>query len=296
MAGRFTTKSAQRAVEWLDSPTKPTWMKSHPVAVSLVGLLLAHNADEHPWVITHNTLAQSCACGLTHIKDEIDELEAKGWLTKTGVKGETKGFSLVNAEDGYSKYLATSEIQITPEAKEFASWYRSVQKQNWSEVSKRNRREATKKTLEQCRQLNAARIIQHAGSLARAKALAAYAIDSPKYRKRSLQTPYNLQIVLAQKNFIEEFELGVPAKPESKSGCPPLPQSVIDRARELGKTKQLDTLENYRERMFLSKRGGPDVDDAGVLITVKLMDAVRALSITSEEWADTVKAVMQEAK
>jgi hypothetical protein len=296
MVDRFTPKSAQRAAEWLDSTTKPTWMKSHPVAVSLVALLLAHNAEEHPWVVTHNTLAQSCACSLTHIKDEIEELQAKGWLTKTGVKGEVKGFSLIDAADGYSEHLGNPETQITPDAKEFASWYRSAQKQHWSEVSKRNKREASKKTLEQGRQLNAARILQHAGSLARAKAMAQFAIDSPKYRKRALQTPYNLQCVLNQKNFIDDFESGVPMKPESTSGCPPLPQSVIDRAREQGKMKQLDTLQEYRERMFKSRRGGPDVDDEGVLVLVRLQQLAQSLNVTSDEWADTVATVMRRAE
>jgi len=250
MVDRFTPKSAQRAAEWLDSTTKPTWTKSHPVAVSLVALLLAHNAEEHPWIVTHNTLAQSCACSLTHIKDEIEELEAKGWLTKTGVKGEVKGFSLIDAADGYSKHLGNPETQITPDAKEFASWYRSVQKQNWSEVSKRNKREASKKTLEQGRQLNAARILQHAGSLARAKAMATYAIDSPKYRKRALQTPYNLQIVLAQKSFIDEFESGVPAKPAEPPRLKPLSQTAIALARMFGKMPHIPRLETLREQAF----------------------------------------------
>jgi hypothetical protein len=168
------SKAAQRGFAWLESPNKPTWIKSHPVAVTLVGLLIGHNAEQHPWVTAHNSLAQSCGCGLTHIKDELDMLEARGWITKTGVKGEIKGFSLIEvAGDGYSKCLAPSELTVTPEAKELASWYCSIQKQHWSDVSKRNRREAGKKNLMQNRQLSAARIIQQCGSFERAKSLAA---------------------------------------------------------------------------------------------------------------------------
>jgi hypothetical protein len=284
MADRFRSQATLRAVEWLASSTKPTWIKGHPVAVSLVGLLLAHSAEEHPWIVTHNTLSQSCGCGLTLIKTEIEELEAKGWLTKTGTAGEIKGFTLIDTEDGYSKYLGTSEIQITPEAKEFVLWYRSLQKQSWSEVTKRNKREAAKKNLEQGRQLNAARIVQHAGSFDRAKKMAAYAIDSPKYRKRALQTPYNLQMILCQKNFIEDFESGVPAIPIANSGAPSLPQSFVDRVKDRGLVSRLPSLESLRGRLFKLKQDGASKDEC-VDARLELMRAAQELGVQAgDEW------------
>jgi hypothetical protein len=284
MEDRFNSKSTLRAVEWLDSTNKPTWIKGHPVAISLVGLLLAHGAEEHPWLVTHNTLSQSCGCGLTLIKTEIEELEAKGWLTKTGIAGEVKGFSLLDAEDGYSKYLGTPEIQVTPEAVEFASWYRSLQKQNWSEVSKRNKREAAKKNLEQGRRLNAARIIQHAGNFDRAKKMASYAIASPKYRKRALQTPYNLQMILCQKTFINDFESGVPAIPIVNSGAPSLPQSFVDRVKDRGLVSRLSSLESLRGRLFKLKQDGASKDEC-VDARLELMRAAQELGVQAgDEW------------
>src|SRR5580704_15352293 len=143
MENRFNPASAQRAAAWLDSPTKPTWMKGKPVTISLVALLLAHEAQETPWTVNQTVLVQACGSSPASIKRELDILTDHGWLSKTGTKGEVKGLSLLNADrDGYSKYLNTPVIQITPEAKEFASWYHSVQKQSWSEVSKRNKRES----------------------------------------------------------------------------------------------------------------------------------------------------------
>jgi hypothetical protein len=284
MEDRFNQQSTLRVVKWLDSYNKPTWMKGHPVAVSLVALLLAHNAEEHPWIVTHNTLSQSCGCGLTHIKTEIDQLEAKGWLSKTGVKGEVKGFSLIDAADGYSKYLGTPEIQITPEAKVFATWYRSIQQQYWSEVSKRNKREAAKKILEKGRQVNAAHIIQHAGSLDRAKEMATYAMASPKYRKRALQTPYNLRMVLSQKSFIDDFESGAPAIPVTNSGAPSLPQGFVDRAKERGWTAQLGPLEVLRGRLLKLKQNGASKDEC-TDARLELMRAAQELGVQpGAEW------------
>jgi hypothetical protein len=68
---------------WLNSTEKPDWMKGHPVASQIVAVLIIRQADTHSYIVSHDTLAQACCCGVTHIKDELDFLVEKKWVTKT---------------------------------------------------------------------------------------------------------------------------------------------------------------------------------------------------------------------
>ena len=227
---KYDQKRSRRLSEWINSTRKPDWMT--PTAAYVVALLIERSADDHALQATYDNFASACGCGYTHVKDTLNTLVEKGWVTRDVTKGKASGITLTSA---YLNHLYV-KTEVTPEAKAFVSWYLRQQSSLPDGIVKpRSIRLAKNPQAEFSRDINAARIIERCGSVTRAKSVVEFMLKHPVYQKRAAQTLYNAKMVLSQKTFAGEFEAyenGTPT-PTSTTASTAAPSKASQATQEL---------------------------------------------------------------
>jgi len=190
-----------RLSSWLNSMTRPDWMKGHPIAVMIVTILIDKGAETHDYSVSANVLAATLCCGPTLVKKELKKLQAREWITRTKSIGSASWYALTGE---YQNHLET-KVEVSEDAKRFSLWFRrELQQKQWALVQRYNQRRADDPKREHSRMLNAARILDVCGTLDRAKEMSKCAVVV--HSKQAIQSLYNLLGIITQKSFPAEFD------------------------------------------------------------------------------------------
>lgn len=236
-----------RLSSWLNSTTKPDWMKGHPVAVMIVTILI-DKGETHDYSVSMNVLAATLCCGPTLVKKELNFLQARDWITKTKSVGSASWYALTGEYQKHSE----AKVEVSEDAKRFSLWFRrEVQQKHWALVHKYNQRRADNPKREHANHLNAARVLEVAGSLERAKEMATCAVAL--HTSTAIQSLYNVYGVVNQQSFAGEFDQWLKnptaltaSKPEAAQIIRETEQAKLDRLVNM-QTQAYDTY-NKRER------------------------------------------------
>jgi len=224
---------SRRVYEWETSTRKPDWMT--PTQVAIISLLIWASADTHEASFSHGTLAAMCACSYDTMERALKPLVKQGWVTSRRVKGLCR----MSLTDAYLSHLAI-KLEVTPDAEAFTKWYQELQKsQPAGVVSEYGRKQMDPKN-DARHHHNAAEIIQRCGSVERAKAATNFVV---KFKKKAIQTIYDLRLIVNQPSFMEEW------KAFEKDGTTPAPSLAIPRETDSVKFERL-----IRERQQASAR------------------------------------------
>jgi hypothetical protein len=230
-------QSAAHAARWLMSD-KPDWMSS--TSVSVVGVLIVHSADDHALKTSFVELGAVCGCHQDTAKRAVRDLVAHKWVTLASSPWNAHEFTLTKE---YLKHLKV-KVEVSEDAKDFASWFLAIQKKNQNEIRPRNRKSIGAKTYEFRDHNNAARILTRAGGLQEAKSMVNFALSCPTFRRRSLQGLYNLKAVINTQSFKDQFAHGlVPPPVEAET-----PQQKLTRLLKVLKDEQ-DKRKSLRRQM-----------------------------------------------
>ncbi len=199
-------QSAAHAARWLTSD-KPDWMSS--TSVSVIGVLIVHGADDHGLKTSFVELGMMCGCHQDTVKRAIKDLVTHKWVTQASSPWDAHEFTLTKE---YLKHLKI-KVEVSEDAKDFASWFHAIQRDNKNEIRPRNRKGVGAKTYEFRDHHNAARILHRAGGLQQARSMVTFALSNPTFRRRALQGLYNLKAVLNTQSFKHQFAHGVAPRP-----------------------------------------------------------------------------------
>lgn len=195
-------QAATHAAKWMLSD-KPDWMPSTSVCV--INVLILRGADDHALKISHVELGVLCGCSADTAKRAVKPLVEHKWVTQASSPWSAHEFTLT-AE--YLKHLKV-KVEVTQDAKDFASWFHGIQKKNLTEVKPKIRKSVGAKSYEFRDHNNAARILSRVGGLSGAKSMVTFALSCPTFRRKSLQGLYNLKAVFNTQSFKDQFAHGV---------------------------------------------------------------------------------------
>jgi hypothetical protein len=230
-----------RLSSWLNSTTKPDWMKGHPVAVAIVSILI-DKGETHDYSVSMNVLAATLCCGPTLVKKELSILQAREWITKTKSIGSASWYALTGE---YQKHLE-NKVEVSEDAKRFSVWFRrEVQQKHWALVHKYNQRRADNPKREHANHLNAARVLEAAGSVERAKEMTTCAVAL--HTSTAIQSLYNVYGVVNQQSFAGEFEKWV------KNPTVPMMPALKSKALKDNGQAKLDQLLN-EQKLAVNRR------------------------------------------
>jgi hypothetical protein len=229
-----------RLSSWLNSTTKPDWMKGHPVAVAIVSILIDKGAETHDYSVSTHVLAATLCCGPTLVKKELSILQAREWITKTKSNGSASWYALTGK---YQSHLET-KVEVSEDAKRFSLWFRrELQQKHWALVHKYNQRRADNPKREHAHHLNAARVLEVAGSFERAKEMATCAVVL--HTSTAIQSLYNVYGIVNQQSFAAEFEQWL-KNPTALTASKPELARVIKEAEQA----KLDRLVNAQIQAY----------------------------------------------
>jgi hypothetical protein len=253
-----------RLASWLNSTTKPDWMKRHPVAVMIVAILIDKGAETHNYSVSMNVLAATLCCGPTLVKKELNILQAREWITTTKSTGSACWYALMGK---YLSHLQT-KVEVSENAKQLSVWFRTeLQQKHWALIHKYNQRRADDSKREHSNHLNAARVLEVAGSLERAKEMATCAVVL--HTSTAIQSLYNVYGVVNQQSFATEFEQWL-KNPTALTASKPELTKVIKEAEQA----KLDRFVNTQTKAYAKynewERFHPDAPELTGLLQAAL--------------------------